>query len=88
MSKNVVPTPDAGESMQNNLDNLLKEFAEAVKLEFDGLKRFEEIERELVNLQSGTPEYRTIRSERIEMIKQVRGSRKVQKELKLEIYHS
>ena len=65
--------------------DLFTSFTEAVKLEFEGLQRFNEIEEELKTLQTGTPEFKAIRHERMDMIKQVRGSRKTQKQLKLEI---
>lgn len=46
-----------------------------IRLEHDGLRRFNEIEENLKKLTSGTPEFKAARKERTEMIKQVRGAR-------------
>lgn len=62
--------------------NLFEEFKTAVKLEINGLKRFNELEAEILNLTPATPEYRAAKHERMELIRQIRGSRKTQKELK------
>jgi len=65
--------------------DLFEEFKNAVKLEVNGLKRFNELESEILNLTPATPEYRAAKHERMELIRQIRGSRKTQKDLKVAI---
>lgn len=69
-------------------ENLYEGFTNAIKQEFDGLARFDELETEIQSLTVGTPEYRAAKKERAALIHQIRGSRKMQKDLKISIYKS
>lgn len=63
--------------------DLIAQLIEAIKAEVLGLEKFEELEKEIKSLQIATPEYREARKARAELIREIRGGRKAQKDLKV-----
>lgn len=79
-------TPESKEKpkgAQMSDTDLTTQLIEAIKAEILGLEKFEELEEEIKSLQIATPEYREARKARAELIRQIRGGRKTQKELKV-----